>query len=128
MNTNLVDSCGWLEYFVEGVHANFFASPLDDIDHLIIPSICIHEVFKKVLQEKGEDAALQIIAVMQRGNIVNLNSMLAVKSAKLRAQFKLPLADSIILATAKEYNATIWTQDDHFRKFKQVKFIEKSTQ
>ena len=99
---NLVDSCGWLEYFSDGETADFFASPLLDTENLIVPSICIAEVFKKIFRERGEDAAFQAVAVMHQGNIVELDSTLAIHSAKLGYEYKLPFADSVILATAKQ--------------------------
>ena len=122
---NLVDSCGWLEYFSDGENADFFASPLLDTENLIVPSICIAEVFKKILRERGEDAAFQAVAVMHQGNIADLDSTLAIHSAKLGYEYKLPFADSVILATARQNNAVIWTQDNHFGDIKGVEYIEK---
>ncbi len=122
---NLVDSCGWLEYFSNGENADFFASPLLDSENLIVPSICILEVFKKILQEREEDAAFQAIAVMHQANIIELNSTLAIHSAKLGYENNFPLADSVILATARQYNALIWTQDSHFKDVRGVEYIEK---
>jgi predicted nucleic acid-binding protein len=122
---NLVDSCGWLEYFADGENAEFFAIPLQDTGNLIVPSICIFEVFKKILQERDESSAFQAIVLMQQGYVVELNTMLAIQSAKLSFELKLPLADSIIFATAKLYNATIWTQDEHFKDMDNVMYVEK---
>jgi predicted nucleic acid-binding protein len=122
---NLVDSCGWLEYLTDQENAVFFASPLEDIENLLVPSICVFEVLKKVLQEKNEDFALQVIALMHQGFIAELDAELAIQSAKLSFELKLPLADSIILATAKLYNAVIWTQDKHFNGLENVRYITK---
>jgi toxin FitB len=122
---NLVDSCGWLEYFADGENAEFFAIPLQDTKNLVVPSICIFEVFKKILQERDESSAFQTIVLMQQGYVVELNTMLAIQSAKLSFEMKLPLADSIIFATAKLYNATIWTQDEHFKDMDNVMFVGK---
>ncbi len=69
-----MDSCGWLEYFADGPNADFFAKPLDDIDNVIVPSICILEVFKRVIQQRGEDAALQAVALMQQGRVIDMNT------------------------------------------------------
>ena len=79
---NLVDSCGWLEYFADGPNADFFAKPLDDIDNVIVPSICILEVFKKVIQQRGEDSALQAVALMQQGKVIDLNTSIALSAAR----------------------------------------------
>ncbi len=120
---NLVDSCGWLEYFADATNANFFAKPIEDIENLLVPSLCILEVFKSVLRQRGEDAALQAAALMEQGMIVDLNTSIALSAAKLGLEYKLPLADSIILATARTNDAIVWTQDTDFRGIDGVKFI-----
>jgi predicted nucleic acid-binding protein len=122
---NLVDSCGWLEYFADGPNANFYASAIEDVQNLIVPTICILEVFKRVLQQRNEDAALQAIALMHQGLIVDLTSSIALNAAKIGAQLKLPLADSVILATARAHAAVIWTQDEDFKGIKGVRYIER---
>lgn len=124
---NLVDSCGWLEYFADTSYADFYAPAIEDTGALVVPTICILEVFKRVLQQRGEDAALQIIAVMHQGQVVSLSENIALKAAKIGIEQKLPLADSIILATAQTYEALVWTQDAHFKDIEAVKFIQKST-
>ena len=122
---NLVDSSGWLEYFANGKNAMFFAEPLESTTKLIVPSLCIFEVFKKTLQQRGENAALQAVSLMQKTEIIPLDFPLSLNAAKLSADFTLPMADSIILATARAYKATLWTQDADFKKFEDVKFIER---
>jgi len=122
---NLVDSCGWLEYLADGVNADFFAEPLENLEKLLVPTICITEVFKRVLQQRGEDEALQAAALMQQGQVVDLDSTIAVEAARLGYKHKLPLADGIILATAYIYKAVIWTQDADFKGLKDVSFKEK---
>ena len=122
---NLVDSCGWLEYFSNYPNAAFFAPAIEDVGELLVPSICILEVFKKTLQQKGEDLALKAIVQMRLGRVVDLNSQIALESARLSVETKLPIADSIILATAKFYDAKIWTQDADFENLPNVKFRRK---
>ncbi|RJR19615.1 MAG: type II toxin-antitoxin system VapC family toxin [Nitrospiraceae bacterium] len=122
---NLVDSCGWLEYLSDGPNAGFFAGPLEDQDNLLVPAICITEVFKRVLQQRGEDAALHAAALMQQGHIVDLNSSIAIEAARLGHKHNVPLADSIILATAYLHKAVIWTQDADFKGLSDVKYKEK---
>jgi predicted nucleic acid-binding protein len=124
---NLVDSCGWLEYFADAPHANFYAPAVEDVQNLIVPTICILEVFKRILQQRNEDAALQAIASMHQGLIVDLTSSIALDAAKIGAQLNLPLVDSVILATARTHAAVIWTQDEDFRGIKGVRYIEKRT-
>jgi len=122
---NLVDSCGWLEYLSDGKRADFYANALNDTKNLIVPSICILEVFKKVLHEQGEDAALQAIALMYQGKVIDLTASIAIQSAKIGLEHKMPLADSVILATAQYAQAVIWTQDEHFKGIKGVKYVPK---
>lgn len=121
---NVVDSSGWLEYFADAPNADFFAPTIENVSELIIPSVSIYEVFKRVLQQRGEDDALQVVALMSQGNIVDLNLAIALDAAKISIELKLPMADSIILATTRAYNATSWTQDADLN-IEGVKFIEK---
>ena len=122
---NVVDSSGWLEYFGEGKNAVFFLPPIEKIDQLIVPTICIYEVFKRLSNLVSEDEALRAVGVMSLGQVVELNRQLALNAAKISREFKLALADSIILATAHMHNATLWTQDEHFKDLDGVKYIEK---
>ena len=121
---NLVDSCGWLEYFADGPQADFYAQALEDPDSLLVPTICLLEVFKRILQQRGEDAALQAAAAMHQGLLVPLDATLALKAARISRDLKLPLADSVILATAQTYQAIVWTQDTHFKGLDGVRYPE----
>ena len=122
---NVVDSSGWLEYFAGGRNALRFAPPLKDLEALVVPSISIYEVFKVLLRESGDNAALQAVSAMQRGHVVDLTSRLAMSAASLSLEYSMPMADSIILASAIEYNATVWTQDVDFKGIKNVKYFPK---
>jgi predicted nucleic acid-binding protein len=122
---NVVDSSGWIEYFVNGRNANFFNSPIRDTDNLLVPTICLYEVFKRILLELGEDEALQVTGIMSLGTVVELNRDIAIHAANISLELKLAMADSIILATAHANNATLWTQDEHFKGLDGVKYIEK---
>jgi len=121
---NLVDSCGWLEYFADGPNADFYATALEDPGSLIVPTICLLEVFKRILQQRGENAALQAAAAMHQGFVVPLDASLALGAARISRDLKLPLADSVILATARTYDAVIWTQDAHFQGLEGVRYTE----
>ncbi len=90
-----------------------FAVPLKDLDSLVVPTVSIYEVFKVLLRESGEEAALLLAAAaMQRGRLVDLTPQRALSAAAFSLKHSLPMADSIILAAAREHAATIWTQDD----------------
>jgi len=122
---NVVDSSGWLEFFASGPNASIFAQPIQDVKHLLVPVITLTEVFKRVLQQKDEPSALQAAGHMMQGQVIPLNSELAIEAARLGHLIKIPLADSIILATARYYNATIWTQDEDFKSISGVRYVPK---
>ena len=122
---NIVDSSGWLEYFSGGPNSDQFAKPLKDVSTLIVPVITIYEVFKVVLRESSENEALQVVAAMQKGTIVNLTTSIAMNASRLSLQHKLPMADSIILSTAQYYECIIWTQNSDFENLSNVKFFPK---
>lgn len=122
---NLVDSCGWLEYLADGPNAPFFAPAIENTEKLLVPTICILEVFKRVLQQRGEDAALQAAALMQQGQVIDLDSGTAVTAAKIGHEIKLPLADAVIVATARIHHAVILTQDSDLKEVEGVKFVKK---
>lgn len=121
---NIVDSCGWLEYFADGPNAFFFSRPLQKAADLIVPSITLYEVFRVVLRQRNESDALQSVALMQQGSVIDLTSNISIMAAKLGMEHHLPMADSIILATANIHGATIWTQDSDFRDIQGVQYIE----
>jgi predicted nucleic acid-binding protein len=122
---NVVDSSGWLEFFADGPNAPFFAPKIMDLEHLIVPVISIYEVFKRVLQQRNETDALQAVGQMAQGQVIDLNQTLALSAAKLSIDLKLPMADSMILATARAYHAILWTQDADFKDVDGVQYIEK---
>lgn len=122
---NVIDSSGWLEYFINGSNADFFAPVIENTDEILVPTVSLFEVFKRVLIEKNRNDALEAVAMMKDGHVVDLDDSLALVAAELSFELKLPLADSIILATARANNAMLWTQDAHFKGMDGVKYIEK---
>lgn len=122
---NVVDSSGWLEYLAEEPNADFFAAAIEDTENLVVPVISLYEVFKRVYQQRGEDEALKAVALMMQGQVVNLDAALALSAAKLSQDIRLPMADSLILATARSYEAILWTQDEHFEGLSDVRYIVK---
>ena len=122
---NIVDSSGWLAYFADEPNAKHFLAPLTDTDSLVVPTVTIYEVFKVVLRESSENEALQATVAMRKGRVVDLTDSMAIAASKISLEHKVPMADSIILATAKEFEATIWTQDSHFKDIDDVKYFKK---
>jgi len=119
---NLVDSSAWLDYFADGPNASFFAGAIEKPRDLIVPSVVLYEVYKRVYAQRGTQAALQAISILQHGRIVNLTAELALAAARISSTEKLPMADSVILASARAESAVIWTQDSDFERFPEVKF------
>ena len=123
---NIVDSSGWLEYFGQGDNADFFSPAILDIENLLVPSIVIYEVFKRLLLQLGEDAALQAAGIMSLGETCDLTQEVAINAAKFSSEFKLAMADSIILTTARIHDATLWTQEADFEGIDGVQYITKN--
>jgi predicted nucleic acid-binding protein len=124
---NVVDSSGWLEYFAAGPNADFFAPALSATDELVVPTISVYEVFKRVSQQRGEGDAIQAVALMQQGTVVELTLHLALEAARVSVATGLQMADSTILATARSFDATLWTQDADFASIDGVRYVAKST-
>jgi len=119
---NVVDSSAWLEYFADGPNADEFAGPIQDTEDLIVPSITLFEVFKRIRIQRDSEIALRAVSQMRRGTVVDLDADLAVAAADLSADLRLALADSVILATARAHDATVWTQDGDFEGLEGVEF------
>ena len=121
---NVVDSSGWLEYFSDGPRAVSFSPVVKDEANLIVPTVCLYEVFKITLARVGEEQALNVIGLMSFGQIVDLDRKTALVAAQFSVKYKLPMADSIIYATAQGNDAVLWTLDEHFEGLPGVKFIK----
>ncbi|MBI3895171.1 MAG: type II toxin-antitoxin system VapC family toxin [Acidobacteria bacterium] len=122
---NVVDSSGWLEYFADESNASFFAPAIQTISELVVPSLSLYEVFRKILQHKNEEEALRAIGLMMQGSVADLTPPIALSAADLSLRFKLHMADSLMLATAQAYNATFWTQDADFENIPGVRYVRK---
>jgi toxin FitB len=123
---NVVDSSGWLEYFADGPNSGFFAPAIERSTDLIVPTASLYEVFKRVRQQRGDGEALQAVAAMRQGRIVEFSEGLALSAARLSIDLSLPMADSIMLATAREWKAILWTQDADFASVDGVRYVAKA--
>lgn len=119
---NIVDSSAWLEYFADGSNAEHFAGAIENTAALVVPSITLLEVFKRIAQQRDEALALKYIAVMQQGEVIDLDPALALRAAAVGLRHKLPIADSIIYATAQSVQGIVWTQDTDFKDLDDVRF------
>jgi toxin FitB len=122
---NLVDSSAWLEYLADGPNAQFFAPAIEKRSELVVPTIVVFEVFKRVLQQRNAHAALESVAVLREGRLVDLTATIAMAAANVSQSEKLPMANSIIIATARAENAVVWTQDSGFQGRPGIKFRAK---
>lgn len=122
---NIVDSSGWLEYFAEGENATFFTPAIEDLNNLLVLVICVYEVFKRILQLYGLDAAEVRMADLFKGRIIEIDASLAMSAARISVETKLPMADSVLLAAARAYHAALWTQDEHFKDIEGVHYIQR---
>jgi len=120
---NLVDSSGWLEYFAAGPNAGFFAAAIEDPENLLVPSFCLYEVFHSILGQRSEGQALQAVAVMQQGTAVDFDAVLALDAARMEAGRELPPVSRLILATARRFDALLWTQDADFEGTRGVRYV-----
>ena len=119
---NVVDSSAWLEYLAAGSNAAYFGEAIENTGELIVPTLILYEVFKRIVQQRSENDALQVVAVMQQARIAELDSRTALSAARISIDHQLSMADSVILATARLNNALLWTQDSHFEGIPNVKF------
>jgi predicted nucleic acid-binding protein len=122
---NVVDSSAWIEFLADDINAARFAPAVEALDELVVPTLCIYEVFKRVVQLKGESAAIDAVGLMLGGRVVELTSSIALEAARLSLEEGLAMADAIILATARLEAATLWTQDSHFEGLDGVEYVAK---
>ncbi|HMS34633.1 MAG TPA: type II toxin-antitoxin system VapC family toxin [Ignavibacteria bacterium] len=123
---NLVDSSGWLEYFADGKNAKYFAPAVEESSKLIVSTVNLYEVYKKVMSERNENSAKEAVGMMMQGIIIEVDSSIAIRAARLSCELKIPMSDSLIYVTAQLNNAIVWTQDYDFKDLDGVKFIKKN--
>jgi predicted nucleic acid-binding protein len=121
---NVVDSSGWMAFFAGSRNADFFAPAIEDTPRLLVPALALFEVFRAIRRQRDEGAALQAVALMHQGRVIDLDGPLALAAGRLSIAERLPMADSIMLATARAHRATLWTQDADFRDLPDVRFVE----
>jgi toxin FitB len=124
--SHVVDTCGWLEFFAQTKNAKNFEKQILDTENLIVPTIVLYEVFKKVSLEFDEDKALIAVAHMKVGKVIDISESISIYAAKLSLEKKLPMADALIYATALIHDSVVYTQDNHFEKLSGVKYFKKS--
>ncbi len=124
---NIVDSCGWLEYFLDGPHQHFFAPVLTDESHLLVASITLYEVSRRILSLYGAPQAEAAFRAMSSLPVVHLDAAGMYQAAAAAQRYKLHMADAIIWQTAQTHQATLYTQDAAFQDVPGVVYEAKST-
>jgi len=124
---NLVDTSGWIEFLFSGPNADYFAAPIERTDELLVPTICMYEVFKKVSLVAQDQQAVEAVGLMRQGCVVDLTEAIAMDAACVSVKYRLPMADSIICATARAHDAQVWTQDEDFEHLPGVNYRPAST-
>ena len=120
---NVVDSSAWLEYLADSDRADLYEEPILDTRRLLVPVICLYEVYRVMARQRSEAAALEAIAAMQQGTVIDLSAELALSAAQLSLEHSLPMADASILATAYSEEAELWTQDADFEGLPGVRYF-----
>lgn len=124
---NLVDTSAWVEYFFGGANATYFADPIEDTEQLVVSVVCLYEVFKKVNLVADEARAFRAVAQMKQGRVVQVSEEIALRAATISLAHRLPMADSLIYATAQSEGAVVWTQDSDFEGLSDVNYREART-
>ena len=120
----LIDSFGWIEFFIDGPRADQYESYFQNSLEILTPSIVLFEVYKKFKKERNEEEALLVAAQMQKTRVVHLNVEIALSAAELSLKYKLPMADSIVYATAQKEQCPVVTSDPHFENLEGVVFVK----
>lgn len=120
----LVDSCGWIELLAGTRLGRLYVEALQTPSRLIVPTVCLLEVTRRIEGQFGLVAASTAAAQMDQGVSVALDAALALEAARSGLETGLPCADSIIYATARRHGAEVWTHDAHFRGLPGVRFVE----
>ncbi len=124
---NLVDSSGWIAFFTDGPPAGRFEPYLRKPSGVVTPSIVLYEVYKIIKRERTEEDALRAVGQMLKTRIVPLTDTLALEAADVSLEHGLPMADSIVYATALANGAELVTSDADFAKLPGVTFIRRET-
>ncbi len=119
----LIDACGWIEFFTDGPLSGQYEKHFLDLSRIITPTIVLYEVFKKVRRERQEEEVLITVAQMQKTRIIELTAEIAFTAAEFGLKHRLPMADSIVYATARTAKAQVVTSDPHFEGLDNVMFI-----
>ncbi len=123
---NVVDSCGWLEYFANGPNAVFFAPIIENEKKLIVPQVVVYEVTRRLVQQRGEQAAQLALEFLGKGRLMGLDEAGLCRAAIAAAQYKLAMADALIWQTAVTHGAQVYTQDAAFKDVPNVVYRTKA--
>ena len=123
---NVVDSSSSLSYLDDESGAARFAAAIEDTEQLVVPTVCLLEVFKIVARQSGACETLQAVYVMQQGTVIDPDAALALSAARLSGVYKLPLAESVVYTTMQQVGGILWTRDIDFSGLPDVQYIPTS--
>jgi predicted nucleic acid-binding protein len=122
---NIVNSSCWLEYLMDTKIGAAVAPVVENPAGLIVPTITLYEVYKKLLAEKDEEYAIDVVSYMQGGTVVDITAALSLSAARISRAYKLPMADSIIYATSLHYKSVVFSCDKHFKDIPNIRYFPK---
>jgi len=122
----LVDTCGWIEWLINGTTSDQYEPYFKQVESMIIPTSLQFELYKWVARKKGIQEALEAIALTEQGKVIPLSTSIALFAADFSAKHKLSFADAIIYATAQFHKAALITSDQHFKGLSEVIYFEKT--
>ena len=126
MRFNVIDSSGWIEYFLDTKPADFFEPAILDAEHLIVPAIALYEVHKRLSQLVPAEIVATCIEVMRKASVIALTAERAIAASNIAQQYQLAMADAMMYSIAIEHHATFWTQDADYQGLPSVQFQAKT--
>jgi toxin FitB len=122
---NVVDSSGWIEYFLDSPRADLFAAAIENVTKLLVPVVSIFEVHKVLSRKLPAGAVLSCLDVMRQGRVLDLTDRRAVAAADIAGKHKLAMADAVIYSMTREFDGKLWTQDVDYNGLAGVRYFEK---
>lgn len=120
---NVVDSSGWIEYFLDSPRADLFAAAIEDVTKLLVPVVSIYKVHKILSRKLPAGAVTSCLDVMRLGRVIDLTDRRAVAAADMAGKHKLAMTDAVIYSMAREFDATLWTQDVDYEGLVGVNYL-----
>ena len=122
---NVVDSSGWIEFFLAGPSGPLFKPVIEQRDKLLVPVIALYEVHKILSRKLPAEMVASCLDVMRLGRVLDLTDRRAIAAAEVAIKHRLAMADAVMYSLALEHQATFWTQDVDYQGLPGVNFFAK---